>query len=161
MFVTNEMIELIRKSLPEHLSTTLQSELAKKEEAEKKVVELTAKVQELTEIISERNKVISRITAANSELTLELKGIKDLETLYKKNIVQFEMLEYKAKLATEYLDKNFEILKILCRNTSIKERTFGTIPIAVEGNAGGAGSYPTAGYVTPGSIDKTVERTQE
>lgn len=155
MGLDQEILDVIKKQLPQQAGELIQSELA---DLDRIRSELKISVSRADTLAREKADAMARLARADSEIKahedLSIRAAAVLLREQKKDLQDLEvrMAELRRKDA-------YELVQMVFRSPVFRERVTGMIPFPVEGSPGGQYGSASAGYPSSGAIDKTTERT--
>lgn len=155
MSLDQDILDVIKKQLPQQAGELIQSELADLDKLRADSKLFASRIDSLTR---EKADAMARLARADSEIRAH--GALDERTsaVFLREMKQ-DLRDLEVKMAEQRRKDAYELVQMVFRSPVYRERVTGTIPFPVEGSPGSQYGAGASGYASSGTIDKTTERT--
>lgn len=151
----NEIIDLIRKNLPAQVGDALREELADLGRLREQHAHNLEKIDMQTRMMADQRAALTR-----QEATIKAGGdLTQREIEVAKRELKQDLLLQKLEMTTAHKQEILGLVTTVFKGPVFTRAISGSIPVAVEGNRGGNGGYPSAGVAVsaPLSVTETVK----
>lgn len=153
---TAEIMEVVRKSLPQQVGETLQKELAELQALRQTKVTLEESVRKLTESSAALSRDLAAARQAIAQHEALDKRLADVASREQKQ----ELRDLRVDLAELRRKDAFDLVSMVFRSPVYSENVTGRIPLPVDGYSGGNGMSGCPGMVQEGNLNVTRTVTQ-
>lgn len=153
-----EILESIKKNLPQQVGEALQAELAELAALRDKIVLREQKIQDLNKLASDyrvKAESLADLLSKHEEITKRESAVKERE-------LNAQLNEYKVVAAEERRKDSLELVKLVFRSPVFTKAVSGTIPVPVEAtppnnyNQSGYGAYVGTGPISTVTTETEV-----
>ncbi len=161
--LTEEMVELIKKNLPEYVGAELKTFIDDANTTKRELGKVSQTLREeraaATKVVIERD----ALRTENKNLTSKVEEVLKLEQdlIARERDLKVTILECKLSGMTSQRDTLERLTETAFKNHAVRQKMFGTVPVAVEGVAPSQyNSCGSPGYVNSSPIETTTETSE-